>query len=853
MGLMARRLLTGPAPLPAVTAGPLLAREVVVDTDNRLRIGDGIATGGHVMARLIEVQAVDEKVELRATTVQLAAVSAAVAGKATQGAVDAVADDVAALQSAQVAGLLVYPTKSDIDGDLVPVANVAADVVADPTPANNGRYRKIGGTGTGSWTKVSSLANVSAGGTFDAALVADTAGGASNTWRKLADYGDQPALEYDLAVEGERQLLQSIQSNPHLRASASVVNDLLQVDMIQNGTFIAGAAVTKQAKFGETLTGAARIDTLVGSFDVCAIGPVFHATQPTPGAAFASTAAGAIHALYAQNGVVTFYGHDGTGSPSGASATVEGASAWRVTDTVRWEFSPTNEEGTQGICRWFGLDADGIDRLLATAEIVQPNENPWIGGAVRTAGNHCLVDHYPVRIKGRGVFVRKVINLHPDVGAVGGTGTEGNPFQTLAEAQEDVSLDTHRGSLFAKIKGGLWMGAALDIDHSRLNDVRIEAVKGTGPILNAGAVIPASSGEWTYISGEVWKTANRGALVGSRALVQKNTATAYGRTGRWTLPDKIYGMAALTLAAGSLVRGECSYHVSGTHAGSMLVRCHDGGDPNDSVWQMPVQRTPLRFRGRASGWNAPRIRLFGLTLEMGWEDCLRAIRASIELENCLIRNAAGGFGMELGDCDAEINGTWIEGHYGDAIHGGDTVFTDADRRIARWTVDGGGHVGGYYNPTAASVGAADGLSAHKYHQLDVRGWTSRGAGKHGVGGVGLMSLRDVDVDDAWDTAVSIAPYAGSTVTADIRRGRLSNCGRGILLDGTGGVCTAAVQVEDVRFEGQSISNLETFTSQVTAQPLTMTYRGCKRTGTAPETEIKQGPNTTLTQVTEVAI
>lgn len=48
----------------------------------------------------------------------------------------------------------VYSTKAAMDGDLSPVANTPAIVSGDPTPGNDGLYRKVGGTGTGSWVKV---------------------------------------------------------------------------------------------------------------------------------------------------------------------------------------------------------------------------------------------------------------------------------------------------------------------------------------------------------------------------------------------------------------------------------------------------------------------------------------------------------------------------------------------------------------------------------------------------------------------------------------------------------------------------------------------------------------------------
>jgi hypothetical protein len=50
----------------------------------------------------------------------------------------------------------IYASKAAMDADLTPAANTSAIIIEDATPANDGFYRKVGGTGTGSWTKVSS-------------------------------------------------------------------------------------------------------------------------------------------------------------------------------------------------------------------------------------------------------------------------------------------------------------------------------------------------------------------------------------------------------------------------------------------------------------------------------------------------------------------------------------------------------------------------------------------------------------------------------------------------------------------------------------------------------------------------
>ncbi|WP_217568808.1 hypothetical protein [Mesorhizobium sp. GbtcB19] len=54
-------------------------------------------------------------------------------------------------------GGLIYTSLAAMNADLTPGANSSAWVVGDATVANNGIYRKIGATGTGSWSRVTDL------------------------------------------------------------------------------------------------------------------------------------------------------------------------------------------------------------------------------------------------------------------------------------------------------------------------------------------------------------------------------------------------------------------------------------------------------------------------------------------------------------------------------------------------------------------------------------------------------------------------------------------------------------------------------------------------------------------------
>ncbi len=70
-------------------------------------------------------------------------------------------------------GGLIFSSKAALDADLAHAANSMAWVIGDATVANNGIYRKIGASGTGSWTRVADLP-------FSFIIASDTGAGTPN-------------------------------------------------------------------------------------------------------------------------------------------------------------------------------------------------------------------------------------------------------------------------------------------------------------------------------------------------------------------------------------------------------------------------------------------------------------------------------------------------------------------------------------------------------------------------------------------------------------------------------------------------------------------------------------------------
>ena len=90
------------------------------------------------------------------TTIPAAFVAAdAVVTAAFQAADTALDTRLDAVEVGQSSAVVGYDTQANLYANLVPIANSVGYVMNDPTPAKNGTYRKVGGTGTGSWVQSS--------------------------------------------------------------------------------------------------------------------------------------------------------------------------------------------------------------------------------------------------------------------------------------------------------------------------------------------------------------------------------------------------------------------------------------------------------------------------------------------------------------------------------------------------------------------------------------------------------------------------------------------------------------------------------------------------------------------------
>src|SRR5690606_8846218 len=74
---------------------------------------------------------------------------------ASKAYVDAIKTQVDAIATGQVSGVIGFDTLAALEADLAHDAGTVAYVTNDPTPANNGTYRKEGASGAGEWVQSS--------------------------------------------------------------------------------------------------------------------------------------------------------------------------------------------------------------------------------------------------------------------------------------------------------------------------------------------------------------------------------------------------------------------------------------------------------------------------------------------------------------------------------------------------------------------------------------------------------------------------------------------------------------------------------------------------------------------------
>jgi hypothetical protein len=149
---------------------------------------------------------------------------------------------VASIQDSQVAGAVAYDTRANLNANLNYVAHTPAIVYADSTPANNGSYVKVGASGTGSWTQISTntLSSVAAAEATNAAAIAAIP--ASLPMVQIPDAGEKvgdSGHAYEI-VDADGRVLIAFDGDGNLVSSHNLVQriqDLLGLNKAQQAVY----------------------------------------------------------------------------------------------------------------------------------------------------------------------------------------------------------------------------------------------------------------------------------------------------------------------------------------------------------------------------------------------------------------------------------------------------------------------------------------------------------------------------------------------------------------------------------------------------------------------------------------
>lgn len=158
---------------------------------------------------------------------------------------------IAAIEEGQAAGMLGFATKALMDADLAHIAGTLALVTNDATAANNGTYRKTGGSGAGAWVaaddRVSGLEEDVANlggltGTRAAAGAASALPATPAGYRKVVIDGNAYSMPYYAFIEPVDVFVIVGQSNAEGRGDSGT-----SPDATDTGLYFDGASFTELA------------------------------------------------------------------------------------------------------------------------------------------------------------------------------------------------------------------------------------------------------------------------------------------------------------------------------------------------------------------------------------------------------------------------------------------------------------------------------------------------------------------------------------------------------------------------------------------------------------------------------
>lgn len=752
----------------------------------------------------------------------------------------------------------VKTTKALLDGDLAHAANSTAIVYADATDANNDLYIKSGGSGSGSWTNTgaihaiidglaspyvddaedardAALAGLAGGNVGDFHVKSTDADGSGFAWVGRDAFGDQPEVDTDFGVSGQYQLLGTF-SSPATRFTSAVVGGELEITAVQAATFPVGAAVISQLEVGKVyrVLGRIAVPGIAGNAGVY-LG--FSPTAPTLGGPTVIHPAGAKLITLRTNGAVVLYDETTT-----AGTTLLGASEY-TTEQVELILEATSTTAGN-----LTVLIDGVPQ--GTVAVTGLPSGGYFVAGIRLAGTGSKGVVTAATTYGRSPDVAKRVHIHPDVGAVGGTGTEGNPFQTLEEATASFERDTYRRELDVVLKGGVIRGS-LRFDASRWRRIAIRAAMGQRPIIKASEQVTGAV--WTQIgSSEVWRAPapfyrDNNNTYGGLIDVTSGVSETFGRTGSYTVAGQrlISRLPANTADTDpAFVRGSMARHFSGTYAGQMLARMWDGGDPNTRTFEFAAYDSAISVVSSdpADAWNGCLVDLSGIETFYSFLYNVRLENVRFRLSNMHAGGAVIGYGFELNHSAGEAYASLAEGVGADGWHwsGNDAV---PERQLISTLFD-------CWTKGAANLpqGFGDGFSNHRSseHGLRMHGCGAIACGKDGIASSGAADLFDFYAADCSDSGVKL--YADPDIAnAELRMfgGVVKGNLRGVTCDtGSNPGIIRRLTARGVLADTNSANNFLSFASGLGSTAV-LDAIDCRTLGSAPSGGHRSGAGVTV--------
>ncbi|QUM72199.1 hypothetical protein [Sphingopyxis granuli] len=731
--------------------------------------------------------------------------------------------------------------QGDVDHDEFSVGLV----FADPDPAKNGWYRKVGASGAGNWSqfeKLQSFAASEAGGYVAEAqaardeAIAQNAGGALGDlkvktsdvdgavdWLARPALGEQPVVEAVFTLDDGNPMGGQFARSAASTATFAADGDMLKITSPGTSFTWAGILLPVTAAPGRVF----EVSYAVGAFDTNGgVGIGFTATAPVVGSPDILNLPADFGGLQWRpvngNGLRVPYGNTGVAAPAApATLVIAGSSNGGLSgadfgcdpgDTVgfRVEF---NDTGTGA--RVYHLvngrvlrgTLDGYTDLTG----IQAGAYIWVGIHGGTAAPDDVASVGPATMYSSAIDIPR--SLYADASAViAGTGTQDDPLLAPDEVARFIALDRHRRQFRIRLKSGVYHKPLVIPDSRPIDELVIEAPQGEKCIIEPADRIEGD-GLWEAIAGQpnLWR---RPAVFGGdtsyalgNASIIEVPGTAFPNlvqmvgSGAWThsYPWVIYTRRPNEYSLAALNDEPASYcvHMTGPHAGYLIVHARGSADPNDLAFKRPLENNAVAVLcADPDAWNLTRVILDGIEGRFTYADIFRFQRCRVEHGPLIARASSTGPGFQYDECVTRGYAPTAEGTAGDGYNMSGS-FGDLPVDLQPWT--------GLWSAKALgspllATSFGDGFSNHEHQKASLYDFLAVGMGKDGLSAGGDFTVNGASFLGCSDSGVKLYGVAGTANRGTLRNVHVAGCQYGIanLQDKAAG--SGTIDAYDMLFE-----------------------------------------------------